>query len=125
MPADDRVYAFAFQRPDGKTGAVNDDDGRLILTAYEVLAIAFAVVLQRRANYPIRWRIVGTDDVEKAIRSAHVAIDDISPFVRYIENSTHLTDVEDALWSAIDAANAVPLGRIESPGDSIAMKEHA
>lgn len=100
------AYVFAYLRPDGRWGVVNDAERRLIVTAYEVLAETFRLLLARRGMEVVALRR-SPIQVAELVMSAHVSADDITPHVQFIESGT-CQDAEDALWRTVELANGVP-----------------
>lgn len=102
----EEAFVFAYLRPDGRWGVVNDREKRLIVTGYEVLAETFRVLLARRGMevVPLKRNPL---QVAELVMSEHVAAADISPHVQFIESS-ECDDAEDALWRAVELANGVP-----------------
>ena len=107
------AYVFVFVRPDGVYGAVNDKDGRLVVSANAMLAYSFAVALERRLCRTITAIRRNPVEVAELVLSAHVAATDITAHIAFIETGD-CTDAEDALWRAIGLANEVPA---DSVGD--------
>lgn len=106
-PDDVRVFVFAFTRPDGRIGAVNDKEQRLLLTQSALAARTFAESLAWRIGSTITPVVVDPIQVAQLIRSAHVAADDVTAYIEFIEGD--LTDPDDVAFSASEAAYDVPL----------------
>lgn len=106
------VYVFAFERPDGKWGAVNDDEARLIITSEAQVAVTFAAALTKRARIAIVPVQQNASEVVALVSSVHVGITDVGPFVRWIDEAGD--DALDARYKANELAGQIPL---DTPGD--------
>lgn len=101
------AYVFAFKRPDEQWGAVCDKNKRLIVTLSLALAQTFEVALSRRLGRHIVAVTRNPVEVAALVVSRHVSATDIAPHLAFLE-SDDCTDAEDAIWRAIDVANAIP-----------------
>lgn len=101
------VFVFTFHRPDGLWGAICDRNGLLVVTGYQVLADAFCKVLARRGLDVTALR---RDPIQIAriVASHHKDVTDIVDHVVFIERVADHDTAEDALWRAINLANAIP-----------------
>ncbi|UGS36097.1 hypothetical protein [Capillimicrobium parvum] len=103
---------FAFERPDGSWGAVNDDTGRLIGTQIGFLAGVFMARLKVRGAdvHPVQ---VTPAQMADLLLSAGYGSDQAAHRFALIEGQAE--DVTDALRWAIDLADLVPLAEVQEP----------
>lgn len=106
------AFVFAFRRPDGKWGVVNDAHRRLILTKDVEVAQTFAAALRKRTSgriVPVRQ---DAEQIAQLVMSANVAAEQVGAHIVSIESDT--PDKVDALFKAGEMAATVPL---DTPGD--------
>ena len=117
------AFVFAFQRPDGQWGVINDKHRRLVITLRPAVAATSRRSSPSAPGLAITPVLRDPAEIALLVMSAHVAATNIMRHVVIIEQGTE--DVADAEFKAGELVNAVPL---DSEGDwwaSTARRRHA
>lgn len=103
------AYAFAFLRPDGSWGAVQDDLGRLVCTQLYPVAVSFADRLRQRGVLLVEPTMQTPTQIADLILSAGTPAAQVPDKFMLIEAET--VDADEAVEWASGLADRLPLRR--------------